>query len=366
MNNKDYYDILGVSKNASDDEIKSAFRKLAKEYHPDRSKHDNAEEKFKEIGEAYAVLSDPQKRKNYDNFGTSEGFQGGGFGGFDPGDIDLEDILRQAFGGGFGGFSGFSGFNNFGGGNRSYKGEDVIVRVNLTFEESFYGKEEILNIKLKETCTKCDGEGGFKPRTCDTCGGHGRVVQNIGFFQTETTCPTCEGTGKTYTEICSKCQGSTYEEKQNKIKLNIPSGVDNDTKLRLRNRGNAGINGGPNGDLYVTFNVKKHPIFERINDDLYLEVPVTVTEAVLGAKKDIPTMDGKVRLTIKPGTQNYTKLKLKDKGFKRGNNKPGDMYAVVNIIIPRKLSKKEKDLFLKLSKENLDKDEEFVYFNKHI
>ncbi len=370
MNKKDYYKTLGVEKTASDAEIKSAFRKLAKEYHPDKNKEAGAEAKFKEIGEAYAVLSDETKRRNYDQFGTADGPGGfgAGHGGFDPGDIDLDSILRDFFGGGFsGGFGGFGG-RSAGGARR---GADMRIAIDLTFEEAIFGCEKDVKLDLEDDCENCSGKGGFGESTCSTCGGHGKVIQEqatlFGMMQTQKTCPTCKGKGKSYETKCNSCKGTGRVSKNKTVTITVPEGIDNGHELRMSGKGQKGHQGGPAGDIYLQFRVKGHPLFEREGDDIYLEVPITVAEAALGVKKEIPTPHGNVYLDIDAGTQNYTKLKLKGKGVKnvRSSHK-GDMYAVINVIIPEKLSRKQKDLFKDLMKTDLDNDNAFKLFNKYL
>lgn len=374
MNKKDYYEVLGVSKTATDEEIKRAFRKLAKQYHPDINKEPGAEEKFKEIGEAYAVLSDANKRRQYDQFGHAafeNGASGGGTGfqGFNMGDIDLEDILGDLFGGGFRGFSGFGGSSRTS--SRPSKGEDIRVVLNLTFEEAAFGCEKDVKLNLTSECSRCKGKGGFNEKTCRTCGGAGKVLEQaqtiFGYMQTQKTCPDCKGRGKTYETICDECRGKGVVEKVKTLTVTIPEGVDEGYQLRLSGKGNAGLNGGPNGDVFLEFKIKEHPLFERDGADIYLEVPVTITDATLGCKKEIPTLYGNIILEIKAGTQNYTKLKIKGKGIKLPNSiSKGNMYAVVNIIIPTKLDRKQKALLQDLAQTDLEDSPEFKNFNKYM
>ncbi|MBQ6841012.1 MAG: molecular chaperone DnaJ [Bacilli bacterium] len=375
MSKKDYYEVLGVSKDASDDEIKRSFRKLAKQYHPDINKEPDAEAKFKEIGEAYAILSDPQKRKTYDQFGSAAFENGGagaggfGAGGFDFGDIDLDSILRDVFGGGFGGFSGFGGASRTRNGSR--RGADVRAVVDLTFEEACFGCEKEVELNLKQTCDECDGKGGFKEKNCSTCNGQGVVLERVqslfGIMQTQKTCPDCSGRGVTYADMCDECNGSGVVNKKKTIKVKIPEGVDSGYQLRLARKGNAGVNGAESGDLYVEFNIKDHPLFERQDTDIYLELPINIAEAALGCEKEIPTLYGEVVLEIKPGTQNYTKLKLKGKGIKTPNSLlKGNMYVVVNVIIPTKLSRKQKSLLEDLLDSDMDNEEAFRDFKKNL
>lgn len=374
MNKKDYYEVLGVSKTATDEEIKRAFRKLAKQYHPDINKEPGAEEKFKEIGEAYAVLSDANKRRQYDQFGHAAFENGGsgggtGFQGFNMGDIDLEDILGDLFGGGFRGFSGFGGSSRTS--SRPSKGEDIRVVLNLTFEEAAFGCEKDVKLNLTSECSRCKGKGGFNEKTCRTCGGAGKVLEQtqtiFGYMQTQKTCPDCKGRGKTYETICDECHGKGVVEKVKTLTVTIPEGVDEGYQLRLSGKGNAGLNGGPNGDVFIEFKIKEHPLFERDGADIYLEVPVTITDATLGCKKEIPTLYGNIILEIKAGTQNYTKLKIKGKGIKLPNSiSKGNMYAVVNIIIPTKLDRKQKALLQDLAQTDLEDSQEFKNFNKYM
>lgn len=371
---KDYYEVLGVSKTATDEEIKRSFRKLAKQYHPDVNKEPGAEEKFKEIGEAYAILSDPQKRSQYDQFGHaafSNGAGGAGFSGFNAEDIDLGSIFEDLFGGSFGGFGGFGGSRRSNQTNRPQKGEDSIVRVKLSFEEAVFGCKKSVTLDLNEECDKCSGKGGFHESTCSTCGGKGRVISQqqslFGVFQTQTTCPDCKGRGKTFKETCSDCHGIGHVKSRKEIVITVPEGINDGMQQRISGKGSAGYNGGPNGDIYIEYSVSEHPLFERDDDDIYMEVPLTITEAVLGCKKEIPTLDGTVKVEVKAGTQNLDKVKLKGKGVKNVNSSnKGDLYLVYNIIIPTKLDRKQKELFKDLDKTELDNESEFKKFNKYI
>lgn len=372
MDKKDYYEVLGVSKSATDAEIKSAFRKLAKKYHPDVNKTPEAEAKFKEIGEAYSVLGDPEKRRQYDQFGHAAFQNGGGssgFGGFSAEDIDLSSIFDDLFGGSF-------GFGSFGGRassrtNRATKGRDIQVRVDLTFEEAVFGCEKSIKLDLNETCSSCDGEGGFGKKTCPTCNGSGRVVtqQNslFGVFQTQTTCSTCKGSGSTFERFCKECNGTGHVRKNKEITVRIPEGVDNGYQQRISGKGEAGFNGGPNGDIYLEFVVSSHPLFERKDEDIYIEVPLTITEAALGCKKEIPTIYGNVIMEIKAGAQNGEKLKLRGKGVKVPNSlRKGDMFAILKVITPEKLSRSQKKLLEELSETELDNNSAFKNFKKYL
>ena len=376
MAKKDYYEVLGVDKNASQAEIKSAFRKMAKKYHPDINKEEGAEAKFKEVGEAYSVLGDEQKRKQYDQFGHAAFENGaggnpygnyGGFSGFQGfEDIDLGDIFEDMFGGGFG-FSSRRGAKK----NRARKGDDTLVRVNLTFEEAIFGCKKELKLDLDEDCDNCNGKGGFDEKTCSTCGGTGRVVSQtqsiFGVIQQQTTCPDCGGTGKTFGRICSDCNGHGHVTKNKTIEVDIPAGVDNGSELRITGKGSKGFNGGPNGDIYIQFKVKEHAIFQREGDDIYLDLPITIAEAVLGCKKEIPTVYGNLVIEIDAGTQAGTKLRIKSKGVENvRTGRKGDMYVIVNVLIPEKLDKKQKELFKELADTNLRTNSEFKTIDKYL
>lgn len=373
MNKKDYYEVLGVSKNATDEEIKRAFRKLAKTYHPDNKQTGN-EEKFKEVGEAYAILSDPTKKRQYDQFGHQAFTNNGGanYSGFSAEDIDLGDIFSDIFGGGFNGFSSFSGF---GGGAKSSKrprkGEDSLVGVVLNFEEAVFGCKKTITLDLNEKCSKCHGAGGFKETTCKTCGGTGRIISEqrslFGVFQTQTTCNVCNGSGNTYKETCTECNGLGNVRKRKDIEVSIPEGIDTGYQLRISGKGSAGQNGGPNGDIYLEFKVKDHELFERDEEDIYLHVPLTITEAILGCRKEIPTLTGNVILEVKAGTQAGEKVKLKGKGIKKINSLgKGNMYVIFNVIIPSKLTMTQKRLIKELAETNLEDASEFKAFKKHL
>ena len=367
-NKRDYYEVLGVSKSASKDEIKSAFRRLAKKYHPDLCKEDDAEEKFKEVQEAYSVLSDDNKRKQYDQFGHAA-FQGGmggnpyggATGGFGFDASDLGDIFEDLFGGGFGGFSGSRR-------NRPSKGSDLLMRVDLTFEEAVFGTEKDFDLDVVSGCDACDGKGGFHEATCSKCHGSGTITSEqrtiLGSFMIKTTCPVCNGKGKTYKEVCSKCHGEGRYKSRKTITVSIPSGINDLERLRVPGKGNASSNGGEAGDLYLEFHVREHKYFKRDGDDIYLEVPISITEAVLGCKKEIPTIYGNVNLTIPQGTDNLDKQRLRGKGIKNGSTRRvGDMYVVFKVMMPKKLSKDQKKLFQALTETNLN-TAEIDKFNK--
>ena len=367
MSKRDYYEVLGVDKNASETEIKSAFRKLAKKYHPDVSKEPDAAEKFKEAQEAYAVLSDQSKRKQYDQFGhTAFDNNGmGGAGGFDFSGFDFSDIFGDIFGSGFG-FGGRGSSQN-----RKSKGRDSIMRINLTFDEAIFGCKKTINVDVNEECEECDGKGGHGEKTCPTCHGSGQITTEqrtiLGAFMTRTTCSACQGKGKVFESSCSKCRGTGRIRKNKDIEVKIPAGVDTGNQLRLAGKGEAGYNGGPNGDLYLEFNVKAHPLYERDNNDIYLELPLTITEAVLGCKKEIPTIYGSVKLTIPDGSQTGDKHRLKGKGIEDvQTGRKGDMYVILNVIVPKKLSKEQKKLFEQLDKTNLEDSSEFKKYKEYL
>ena len=353
-NERDYYEVLGVSKTASDDEIKKAYRSLARKYHPDVSKEPNAEEKFKEVQKAYDCLSDPSKRENYDRYGTEDPMQGG-FGG----------------GSGFGGFggSGFGGFEDifgsfFGGGrsrsnpNAPQKGNDVRTRVELTFEEAAFGVKKVMNLNRYEECTSCGGTGAHSKddiTTCSRCHGRGRIIVEqatiLGRIQTESTCPDCGGKGKKITKHCEHCNGAGRVKKTAKINVTIPAGIDNEQTLRLGGQGEAGLNGGPNGDLFINVIVKPHEIFERDGNDIYLELPITFSQAALGTTIEVKTLHGKVALKIPSGTQSNTKFKLSGKGIQNATTgRSGNQYVIAKVVTPTKLTSEQKELFNKLSK----------------
>ena len=364
MNKRDYYEVLGVSKSADEKEIKSAFRKLAKKYHPDVSKEPDAAEKFKEAQEAYAVLSDEQKRKQYDQYGHAAFDQMNGGAGFDFSDFDFSDIFGDLFGSAFGG--GFSNFGGFGGGgssrSRARRGADKLMRVDLTFEEAVFGCKKKINVDVYEECDECSGKGGKGEKTCSTCHGSGTVTsqQNtlFGAFMTRTTCPDCNGKGKTYSSICSDCKGTGKVKENKTLEVKVPAGVDTGNQLRLAGKGDSGSNGGSNGDLYLEFRVKDHELFEREGNDIYLELPITITEAVLGCKKEIPTLYGNVKLTIESGAQTGDKHRLKGKGVEDlHSGSKGNMYVVINVVIPDKIDKKQKKLFEELDATNLKNSE---------
>lgn len=368
MADKDYYEILGVDKKASADELKSAYRKLAKKYHPDlytnasETEKKNAEEKFKEINHAYDVLSDPQKRAAYDEYGSENGPMGGGTGGF----------------GGFGGFGGTRGgqgfsfdmddifssiFSGFGGGrtqqsraNAPQRGSDIRVGLALTFEEAAFGVQKKINVRRVENCSACNGTGakdGKAFKTCTNCNGTGHVTQvqrtPFGQFSSTGVCPVCKGKGRVVTETCKSCGGQGRIERIREITVNVPAGIDNGQTITYAGEGNGGRNGGERGSLVVEIAVRPHKLFRRAGSDLQLEVPVTIAEAALGCTISVPTLKGAQELKIPEGTQSGTVFKLRNCGVKklRGSDS-GDLYVKVVVEVPKSLSREQKDLLRRL------------------
>ena len=350
---RDYYEVLGVSRNADESDIKKAYRKLAKQYHPDLNPGDKeAEAKFKEISEAYEVLSDPQKRARYDQFGHAGvdpngfGSAGAGFGGFDFG--GFSDIFET--------FESFFGGTGFGRSSRSrtgpQKGADLKYSVEITFEEAAFGVEKEITMSRHENCPKCGGSGskpGTSPTTCKRCGGTGQIQHRhataFGQFIDVRMCDACHGEGKIITDPCPECKGMGKVRKTFRKKINIPAGIDDGQIITNRGDGEPGVRGGPPGDLFITVNVKPHPIFRRQGYDVVCEIPITFVQAALGAELEVPTLDGKVRYNIPEGTQTGTIFRLKNKGipYLRGNGR-GDQYVKVEIEVPKKLNEKQKDL----------------------
>lgn len=362
-NKRDYYEVLGVDRNADDAALKKAYRVLAKKYHPDTNPGNaEAEQKFKEASEAYAVLSDPEKRRQYDQFGHAAFEQGGGaggyggFGGFDFNGADMGDIFGDIFGDLFGG----------GGRRRSanqgpMQGANVRASVRITFEEAIFGCEKELDLNLKDECSKCHGTGakpGTSPETCTKCGGRGQVVftqQSLfGTVQNVQTCPECHGSGKVVKEKCPDCSGTGYTSSKKKIKVTIPAGIDNGQSIRIREKGEPGTNGGPRGDLLVEVIVGRHPIFQRQDMNIYSTVPMSFAQAALGGDIRISTVDGDIIYTIKPGTQTDTKVRFKGKGVPslRNKNVRGDHYVTLVIEVPTRLSESAKQALREFDRES--------------
>lgn len=343
---RDYYEVLGVDKNADEATIKKAYRTLAKKYHPDMNPGDKeAEKKFKEASEAYAILSDPEKKQQYDQFGHAA-FEGGGYGGFDFNSADFSDIFGDIFG------------DMFGGGRRRasngpMKGANIRTSVRITFEEAVFGVDKELELNLKDPCPTCHGTGakpGTSKTTCPKCGGKGQVVFTqqsfFGTVRNVQTCPDCGGTGQIIKDKCQDCHGTGYISSRKKIQVSIPAGIDNGQSVRIREKGEPGTNGGPRGDLLVEVMVQRHPIFQRQDSNIYSTVPVSFAVAALGGEIMIDTVNGKVAYTVKPGTQTDTKVRLKGKGVPslRYKDTRGDHYVTLVVQVPDKLSHEAKEL----------------------
>ena len=361
MAKRDYYEVLGLTKGASQEEIKKAYRTLAKQYHPDVNKEPGAEEKFKEINEAYDTLSDEQKKARYDQFGFDDpmggaggsgfsgfsGFGGGGFGGF-------EDIFSSFFGGG--------SKNNS---NGPRQGNDVEKTMTITFEEAVFGCKKKIRLTVDDECTNCGGTGAYSKsdiKTCKRCNGQGRVFirQQTIFGQStvQSSCPECNGTGKTITRKCDVCNGKGRIKRTKDVEVTIPEGIDTGMTLRMAGCGEAGINGGSPGDLYISFTVTPHKNFVRDGQDILLNVPISFTQAALGDSIEVPTIDGQVMLKIPAGTQSETKFRLRGKGTKNpktSSSSRGDQYVIVHVETPTNLTNEEKELFEKLG--NVEKKE---------
>jgi molecular chaperone DnaJ len=349
MAKRDYYDVLGINKSASPEDIKSAYRKLAVKYHPDKNPGDKAaEDKFKEASEAYGVLSDKSKKENYDNFGHAAFENGGGgqggFGGF--GGSDFSDIFEDFFG-------------DFGGGGRrnsrrssSNRGSDLRYDLSITLEEAYSGKKQNIQFSSSDKCSTCKGNGskpGFTADRCTYCGGNGKVRSNQGFFTVQQTCPQCSGSGEEITNPCIDCGGSGNKQTSKKISVTIPKGVDDGTRIRLAGKGEAGSRGGANGDLYLFISVKSHELFKRSDENLFFEFPISIADAALGTTIEIPTIDGgKAKIKIPEGTQSGKQFRLKGKGmpYMRGSG-TGDLYVQINTEVPISLNKEQKELLEK-------------------
>ena len=352
-NKRDYYEVLGLQKGASDDEIKKAYRQLAKKYHPDINKEPGAEEKFKEINEAYDTLSDPDKKARYDQYGFDDptqgfgggagGFGGAGFGGF-------EDIINQFFGGGRRQS------------NSPRQGQDIEKQMSITFEEAVYGCKKKIRLTVDDECIHCGGSGAASKddiKTCPKCGGRGRVIMRqqsiFGYTNVETNCPDCNGRGKVVTKKCPECNGRGRVKRTKDVEITIPAGMQTGMSLRMEGYGGTGINGGPNGDLYITFQCGEHKQFKRDGLDIYLTIPLSYTQAALGDNIEVPTIDGNVNVKIPAGTQPGTKLRLRGRGTKnpKGGSSRGDQYVICNIEVPTSLTPEEKKLIEELG--NIEK-----------
>lgn len=354
---RDYYEVLGLKKDANDADIKKAYRTLAKKYHPDMNKEAGADKQFKEVQEAYETLSDPQKRATYDQFGHAgmdgAGFGGfnGGFGGFQSGGFeDLNDIFGSFFGGGFS-----QGSRRQTGPSR---GEDRLMQMKIDFMEAVFGKETSIQLDVDETCTECLGSGARNKedvKVCPTCNGRGSVTTQqrtpFGVFQSSGVCPECQGTGKKILNRCKKCNGKGYEHKHVTVDVKIPAGIQSGQQLRVNGKGERGANGGPNGDLYIEILVAKHKFFQRDGKDIRITIPLSTLDATLGTKIDVPTVHGDVELNIPAGTQHGTQFRIKGKGVTDlRSNTMGDQYVEVTLQVDDKLSKEEKELYEKLKK----------------
>ena len=358
---RDYYEVLGVTKSASASEIKKAYYKLAKQYHPDVNPGDaEAEKKFKEINEAYAILSDDDKKAKYDQYGHAafENGGAGGYGGFE-GFGDFGDIFSSFFGGGFGGFGGGGGSRR----NAPMRGDDIYARVTLTFEEAGRGCKKDVTFGRVQKCADCSGSGakkGTSAETCKKCGGSGqmRVQQRtaFGMMQTMRTCDECRGSGKIIKDPCTNCRGTGYVKISKTISVTIPAGIDNGQNISIGGMGNEGRNGGPAGDLIISVAVKPHAVFERDGSDIYCEVPINYWEAVLGDEIEIPTLDGKEKFTIPEGTQTGTTFTLRGKGIVRVNSSMrGNLYITVKVDVPKNMNTKQKELLKELAESFGDK-----------
>ena len=370
---RDYYEVLGIGKNATDAEIKSAYRKLAKKYHPDLNPGDKeAEEKFKEVNEANDVLSDPQKRQRYDQFGFAgvdpnyAAANGGGAGGFGGGfsGVDLGDIFGDIFGGGFGGgFSGFGGGSSTRTANAPGKGHDIEASVILTFGEAAHGCSKKITINRQDTCPDCGGTGaakGTSPETCPDCGGRGYVVTQqrtpFGVMQSQQPCSHCGGRGTIIRNPCKTCRGTGKTAARKSLEINIPAGIDDDQNIALRGQGDAGSNGGPAGDVIVHVTVKADPMFERDGYDVTIHVPITFSQAVLGDDVEVPTVDGRIVQHIPEGTQSGTKFRLRGQGIQYLNGRGrGDQYVIVDVEIPKKVTRAQREA-LKAFEDSMKED----------
>ncbi len=357
MAKQNYYDLLGVGKDADEGTLKKAFRKQAMQYHPDRNPGDEAaEKKFKEIGEAYDVLKDPEKRAAYDRYGHAAfegGMGGGGHPGGGAGGFDFSDVFEEFFGG-MGG-----GRRRRGGGNSATRGNDLRFNLEITLEEAFNGKSDTIKVPTSVSCEPCNGSGaekGSSPEVCGTCGGHGKVRANQGFFMVERTCPTCQGAGHTIKNPCKVCRGAGRVEKEKTLEVKIPQGVDEGQRIRLSGEGEAGVRGGPAGDLYIFLTIKPHSIFKRDSEMLFCQVPIPMTTAVMGGQIEVPTIGGgRARVKIPEGTQSGRQFRLRGKGMPELNGGyVGDMILETAVETPVNLTKRQRELMEEFAQEGGD------------
>lgn len=355
MAKKDYYELLGVSKDADEATLKKAFKKQAMKFHPDRNPDDKgAEEKFKEIGEAYDVLKDPEKRAAYDRYGHAafEGGMGGGGHGAGAAGFDFSDVFEEFFGG--------MGGRRRRGGNSATRGNDLRFNLEITLEEAYNGKTDQIRVPTSVGCEPCGGSGaekGSSPEVCGTCGGHGKVRANQGFFMVERTCPNCQGTGKIISNPCGSCRGAGRVQKDKTLEVKIPQGVDDGQRIRLSGEGEAGVRGGPAGDLYIFLSIKPHPLFKRDSEMLFCQVPIPMTKATLGGDIEVPTIEGKrARIKIPEGTQSGRQFRLRGKGMPELNGGyKGDMIIETAVETPVNLTKRQRELMEEFAKEGGDK-----------
>ncbi len=349
MSKRDYYDVLGVARDADTQELKKAYRQLAIKYHPDRNPGDSsAEERFKEAAEAYSVLSDAEKRARYDRFGMA-GLGGAGAGGFNPADFsDFADILGDFFG-----FGDVFGGGRGGRQSRMRRGSDLRYNLQIKFEEAVRGVNTKIKIPKLETCSACRGSGANPatgPATCNACSGQGQLRYQQGFFTISKTCPQCGGSGRVIRDPCAECRGNGHIQREKTLELRIPAGVDNGSRLRVAGEGDPGAAGGPPGDLYVVLSVEAHPFFERQGNDLHCNLPISFSQAALGAELEIPTLDGREKVRVPEGTQTGTVFRLKGKGVAALNGRGrGDQFIKVNVVTPRKLDREQRELFHRLA-----------------
>jgi len=351
MAKRDFYEILGVGKNASDEEIKKAYRKLAMKYHPDRNPDSKgAEEKFKEAKEAYEMLSDPQKKEAYDRYGHAgvDPNMGAGAGGGGAGFADaFGDIFGDIFGNARGGRGG-------GGGPQVYRGADLRYNLDITLEQAAHGFDTTIRVPSWDGCDVCHGSGakpGTQPTTCPTCGGHGQVRMQQGFFSIQQTCPKCHGTGKIIPEPCTACAGAGRIKRNKTLEVKIPAGIDDGMRIRSSGNGEPGMNGGPPGDLYVEIHIKQHAVFQRDGDDLHCEIPISFARAALGGEVEVPTLSGKASFSLPEGTQSGKTFRLRGKGIKGvRSGYPGDLFCHVVVETPVKLTEKQKELLRELER----------------